>query len=143
MDSTKLVNLLEAALAEARQASPSVNVPEGFVAVVPTGPEGRGKVSIYPEPIPYNEAANTGDLNAWSYVGRISQMTNPATGQPYYPPDQTGAFGMLSGAALDFIPRHSHATLADYVLHPRDWWPQWMIDNDAGRPSGQFSPRAR
>lgn len=96
------------------------HVPDGDVAVHPTGVHGKGKVRYWPKFKPEH-------LNAFGYVNLMMRTINPETGKPFYTP---GRFGpVLQGAFepyLDNIP-----AAADRSMYPDDWYTQEELDRMA------------
>lgn len=95
--------------------APAVELPPVIVAapysppaniVTVTAPNGATRT--YPAQLPT-------DVNLFTYVSRVAQIINPATGQPYYPP---GAVAVATQ-----FPSHGRTwpDCVDEMTHPDDW----------------------
>ena len=112
---------LDKLLAGGASSEPPAAIPEGMVAVRPTGPRGAGKVRFWPVVEP------TGDINYFSYLNRMTRTVNPFSGkgEMFCTPGQWG--DAFSGVNQDMpFPEH-----ADRHMNPFDWFTQPELDKIA------------
>lgn len=128
MDKNLFVAKLTSLVNEFTGLATEVTVPEGYVAVRPTGPRGAGKVRFWP-------VLGEGDINYFSYLNRMTRTVNPfaADGRMFCTPGNWGdAFSGVNGD----MPLPDHA---DKHMNPFDWFTQAeldKIDELAKRDSG-------
>ena len=115
-------------------AADVATVPPGMILVRPNGFNANGAAHLWPMPQP-----EQGE-NGLGYCIRVSNMINPATGQPYFPPQVLGTLFLGTPKASNF------AEMADKFLFPELWWDQAeaerqkaMHDHDV-ETGARFSP---
>jgi hypothetical protein len=132
MDIVKIASLASQILEETGVlGGGSEPVPDGMVAVYPTGVLYRGGPRLYPTPQP-------GEFPL-SYVDRMSKTSNPKTGKPYFPNDRLGvviqSWGYFPGGT-------ALADGLDRLLFEADWYTQAEVDrlNNLNAIGHVFSP---